>query len=414
MSTFAELGVNARTLAALVRQGITEPVAVQADAVPALLDGDDVVIEAPTGSGKSLAFLLPMVDRLLDRAGPGPRALIVTPTRELAIQVERVFVSLESGLKCALLYGGVGYATQTLALKHHPDVVIGTPGRILDMVGKRLLALSRVEYAVLDEADEMLDAGFAPDVERILAQTYEPQMVLASATMPDWVARLMQKHMQDPVHIKSALDEESKLEHGVLRVKRDDKVQVLSKLLKIHPGAAIVFGRTKHGVRKLHRDLARMGNDAVLLQGDLAQSARDRAMDHFRSGRSKLLVATNVAARGLDISQVSLIVNFDLPDTAQWLTHRVGRTARNGAEGWAITFVTPEDSTLWGRLRREGAPELPELDGEALLELGQWRYREAAATAPAHGSRPGSGSGSGQRRRRGGRRRPGRPQAIPA
>ncbi|HEY8641215.1 MAG TPA: DEAD/DEAH box helicase [Candidatus Dormibacteraeota bacterium] len=412
MSTFAELGVNARTLAALARQGITEPVIVQADAVPALLDGDDVVIEAPTGSGKSLAFLLPMVDRLLDRAGPGPRALIVTPTRELAIQVERVFVSLESGLKCALLYGGVGYATQTLALKHHPDVVIGTPGRILDMVGKRLLALSRVEYAVLDEADEMLDAGFAPDVERILAQTYEPQMVLASATMPDWVARLMQKHMQDPVHVKTALDEESKLEHGVLRVRRDDKVQVLSKLLKIHPGAAIVFGRTKHGVRKLHRDLARMGNDAVLLQGDLAQSARDRAMDHFRSGRSKLLVATNVAARGLDISQVSLIVNFDLPDTAQWLTHRVGRTARNGAEGWAITFVTPEDSTLWSRLRREGAPELPELDGEALLELGQWRYRDAMAPAAGNGQGPGSSSGS--RRRRGGRRRSGRPQAISA
>jgi ATP-dependent RNA helicase DeaD len=412
LSTFAELGVNARTLAALARQGITEPVIVQADAVPALLDGDDVVIEAPTGSGKSLAFLLPMVDRLLDRAGPGPRALIVTPTRELAIQVERVFVSLESGLKCALLYGGVGYATQTLALKHHPDVVIGTPGRILDMVGKRLLALSRVEYAVLDEADEMLDAGFAPDVERILAQTYEPQMVLASATMPDWVARLMQKHMQDPVHVKTALDEESKLEHGVLRVRRDDKVQVLSKLLKIHPGAAIVFGRTKHGVRKLHRDLARMGNDAVLLQGDLAQSARDRAMDHFRSGRSKLLVATNVAARGLDISQVSLIVNFDLPDTAQWLTHRVGRTARNGAEGWAITFVTPEDSTLWSRLRREGAPELPELDGEALLELGQWRYRDAMAPAAGNGQGPGSSSGS--RRRRGGRRRSGRPQAISA
>ena len=213
MSTFAELGVNARTLAALSRQGITEPLAVQADAVPALLDGDDVVIEAPTGSGKSLAFLLPLVDRLRERSGPGPRALVVTPTRELAIQVERVFVSLESGLKCALLYGGVGYATQTLALKQGPDVVIGTPGRILDMIGKRLLALSRVEYAVLDEADEMLDAGFAPDVERILAQTYEPQMVLASATMPDWVTRLMRKHMQDPVHINSAPGEESKLEH---------------------------------------------------------------------------------------------------------------------------------------------------------------------------------------------------------
>ena len=407
MSTFAELGVNARTLAALGRQGITEPLAVQADAVPALLDGNDVVIEAPTGSGKSLAFLLPLVDRLLERRGPGPRALVVTPTRELAIQVERVFVSLESGLKCALLYGGVGYATQNLALKQDPDVVIGTPGRILDMVGKRLLALSRVEYAVLDEADEMLDAGFAPDVERILAQTYEPQMVLASATMPDWVTRLMRKHMHDPAHIQSALDEESKLEHGLLRVRRDDKVQVVSRLLKVHPGAAIVFGRTKHGVRKLHRDLARLGHECVLLQGDLTQGARDRAMDHFRSKRSNLLVATNVAARGLDISHVSLIVNFDLPDTAHWLTHRVGRTARNGAEGWAITLVAPEDATLWTRLRREGAPDLPELDGEALLELGQWRYRASAGpVGPAAIRRDG--------RRRRPRRRSGRPQAIPA
>jgi len=406
LSTFAELGVNARTLAALSRQGITEPLAVQADAVPALLDGDDVVIEAPTGSGKSLAFLLPLVDRLRERSGPGPRALVVTPTRELAIQVERVFVSLESGLKCALLYGGVGYATQTLALKQGPDVVIGTPGRILDMIGKRLLALSRVEYAVLDEADEMLDAGFAPDVERILAQTYEPQMVLASATMPDWVTRLMRKHMQDPVHINSAPGEESKLEHGLLRARRDDKVQVVSRLLKIHPGAAIVFGRTKHGVRKLHRDLTRLGHECVLLQGDLTQGARDRAMDHFRSGRSNLLVATNVAARGLDISHVSLIVNFDLPDTPQWLTHRVGRTARNGAEGWAITLLAPEDSTLWSRLRREGAPDLPELDAQALLELGQWRYRAAVAAVQSAERRSG--------RRRGGRRRGGRPQAIPA
>jgi len=406
LSTFAELGVNARTLAALSRQGITEPLAVQADAVPALLDGDDVVIEAPTGSGKSLAFLLPLVDRLRERSGPGPRALVVTPTRELAIQVERVFVSLESGLKCALLYGGVGYASQTLALKQGPDVVIGTPGRILDMIGKRLLALSRVEYGVLDEADEMLDAGFAPDVERILAQTYEPQMVLASATMPDWVTRLMRKHMQDPVHINSAPGEESKLEHGLLRARRDDKVQVVSRLLKIHPGAAIVFGRTKHGVRKLHRDLTRLGHECVLLQGDLTQGARDRAMDHFRSGRSNLLVATNVAARGLDISHVSLIVNFDLPDTPQWLTHRVGRTARNGAEGWAITLLAPEDSTLWSRLRREGAPDLPELDAQALLELGQWRYRAAVAAVQSAERRSG--------RRRGGRRRGGRPQAIPA
>ena len=408
MTAFSELGVNARTLSALARQGITEPVPVQAESVPALLDGDDVVIEAPTGSGKSLAFLLPMVERLSGRTGPGPRALVVTPTRELAIQVDAVFRSLDSGLKGALLYGGTGYATQTTALAGNVDVVIGTPGRILDMVGKRLLSLGRLEYVVLDEADEMLDQGFAPDVERIIGQTWEPQMVMASATMPTWVTRMIEKHMTDPAWVKVEAPAESLLEHGVLRVGRDEKLGLLVRLLNSYEGAAIVFGRTKHGVQKLARDLQRAGVGCVPLQGNLAQNARDRAMAAFRSGRSEVLVATNVAARGLDISHVGLVINFDLPDTAQWLTHRIGRTARNGAAGHAITFVTPEDHTLWLRLRRDGAPALPELDRSALLDNGEWRYLETDRPAPAPANadpqRPASAS---RRRRRGGRgRRP--------
>ena len=182
-TTFADLGVNARLLTALSRNSIDSPVPVQVEAIPPMLAARDVVIQAPTGSGKTLAYMLPLVERLIAVGGPGPRALVVTPTRELAIQVDRVFQSLKTGLKSGLIYGGVGYGTQELALRHGVDVVIGTPGRILDMVSRRRLALSRVQLLVLDEGDEMLDAGFAPDVERIIEMTYQPQIVLASATV---------------------------------------------------------------------------------------------------------------------------------------------------------------------------------------------------------------------------------------
>jgi ATP-dependent RNA helicase RhlE len=383
VTTFAQLGLNPRLLEVLAAQDIVEPVAVQVDAIPALLHGRDVVMEAPTGSGKSLAFLLPMVEQLSRQAGPGPRALIVCPTRELAIQVNNVFEGLKSKSRGALLYGGVGYATQTLALKAQPDVVIGTPGRILDMVERRLLSLNRVQYLVLDEADVMLDAGFAPDVERILRLTYEPQMTMASATMPDWVGRMIARHMQDPVRVKVDPAEESRLEHGLIRLAREERLATLAALLRLSPRSAIVFGRTKHGVQKLARDLQRQGAECVQLHGNMTQSARDRTMEAFRSGRVDVLVATNVAARGLDITHVGLIINFDLPDTPQWLTHRVGRTARNGAAGHAITFLTPEDEFLWRRLRREGAAELPELDGNALLRGGHWRHLPATASASA-------------------------------
>jgi superfamily II DNA/RNA helicase len=401
LNTFAEAGVSARTLAALARQSIESPVEVQAQTIPALLEGRDVVMEAPTGSGKTLAFLVPLVDRLGPPA-PGPRALVVTPTRELAIQVDKVFQSLQSDARRALLYGGIGYATQTAELKAGVDVVIGTPGRILDMVGRRLLSLSRVEYLVLDEADEMLDAGFAPDVERLIGLTYSPQAVLASATMPDWVTRMIERYLSDPLRVRVATEGEPTLEHGLLRVERARKLHTLSRLLAGHEGAAIVFGRTKHGVRKLNRELRQLGHDSVELQGNLSQSVRDRAMDAFRQRRTNVLVATNVAARGLDISHVGLVVNYELPETPQWLTHRVGRTARMGEAGRAITFITADDELAWHRLRRQGAPDLPELDAGHLLEEGGWRYllrQPAAARSGGAGARQGHRRGGAPRRR---------------
>ena len=421
MSSFSELGLEPRILDALTRTNIIAPVAVQAEGIPPLLDGDDVVIEAPTGSGKTLAFLVPAAQGLLTSTGQGPRVLVVTPTRELAVQIDAVWKGLETGLRSALLYGGVGYATQTNDLKKGPDIVIGTPGRILDMVGRRLVTLSRVEYLVLDEADEMLDAGFAPDVERILAMTYQPQTVLASATMPEWVTRMIDKHLQQPVRIKVAGPEESLLEHGLLKVDRGDKLQVLNHLLRRHQGSAIVFGRTKHGVKKLNRDLKALGHDSVELQGNLSQGARDKTMESFRLQRADILVATNVAARGLDISHVGLVINFELPDTAQWMTHRIGRTARMGTEGRALTMVTPEDMPNWSKLRRQGAPELPELDREHLLNDGGWRYLGRAGNGAGNGNGHAAGAekavvtgpvaaGAPRRRRRS--RRRGRPSVA--
>jgi superfamily II DNA/RNA helicase len=375
-STFADLGISARMLTALAKSSIDAPVAVQAEAIPPMLRGSDVVIQAPTGSGKTLAFMLPLVEKLMAVSGPGPRAMVVTPTRELAIQVERVFRSLSTSLKCGLIYGGVGYATQELALKGGVDLVIGTPGRILDMVTRRKLSLSRVHLLVLDEGDEMLDAGFAPDVERIIDLTYEPQIVLASATMPEWVSRMIARHLDNPVRVVVVSEAEDLLEHGLIRVARADKVRTLSRLLQAHRGSAIVFGRTKHGVRKLSRDLRNMGHDSADLQGNLSQNVRDRTMDGFRAMRTNVLVATNVAARGLDISHVDLVINFDLPDSPQWLTHRVGRTARMGEAGRALTFVTPEDESAWVKLSRLGAPDIREVDTKRLLDDGSWHFRE--------------------------------------
>ncbi len=415
---FAELGISPRLLGALARNSIETPVAVQAEAIPPLLHGRDVVIEAPTGSGKTLAFMLPLVERLMASDGPGPRALVVTPTRELAIQVERVLRLLSTGLKCALLYGGVGYATQELALKTGADTVIGTPGRILDMVSRRRLSLSRVQFLVLDEGDEMLDAGFAPDVERIIELTYQPQMVLASATMPSWVNRMIERHLEQPLQIRITGDAEPTLEHGLIRVTRQDKLSSLSRLLRSHRGSTIVFGRTKYGVRKLSRSLRELGHDSADLQGNLSQQVRDRTMDAFRALRTKVLVATNVAARGLDISHVDLVINYELPDSPGWLTHRVGRTARMGVKGRALTFVTPEDDRAWRTLRRQGAPALPEVDLAHLLATGDWRYAAPSPVPlPVHGPqrRPAPGGRAWNRRRRGRRvGPPHRPDQRPA
>ena len=290
MTSFAELGVRARTLESLTRQGIDAPNEVQREALPHLLAGHDTVIAAPTGSGKTLAFAVPMIERLQGHRAGGPRALVVGPTRELSLQVATVIAGLDRALRVAVLYGGVGYGAQYQALAGGPDIVVGCPGRILDLVGQGRVNFSAVEYLVLDEADEMLDAGFAREVERIMslcAVGSARQTVLASATMPDWVQRMIDRHLREPRRVQVAADAEPTLEHGVLHVDDERRMDSLVTLLKLQPAGSgtIVFTRTKHGAKKLARKLETLQLRVAELQGNLSQNARERSIGSFRDGR---------------------------------------------------------------------------------------------------------------------------------
>lgn len=350
LRTFSELGLRPTTIAALSNLGIETPVRVQEESIPWLLEGRDLVVEAPTGSGKTVAYLVPLIESFQNGARPGPSALVLCPTRELAIQVKAALISLNSGLRCALLYGGVGYLQQDADLKAGCDVVIATPGRLFDMIERKKLGLSRIVYCVLDEADEMLDIGFAPIIDKILDLCYEQQMVMASATMPEWVTKIIKERMHDPVRVKVIPDAKSNLDHTVVQLAESEKLSSLVRLLKDEPGSAIVFARTRHSVSRLARELRRKGLDCAEFQGDLQQRQREHILDSFREQRLKILVATNVAARGLDISHVSLVVNFEIPDTTQLMTHRVGRTARMGKAGRAVTFVSDNERSKWLRI----------------------------------------------------------------
>jgi ATP-dependent RNA helicase RhlE len=409
MTTFADLGVRPRTVETLHRTSIHDALPVQRDAVPPLMRGADVVIAAPTGSGKTLAFLVPLVEKLVEHRRGGPRALVITPTRELASQIAGVLATVDQSLRVALLLGGVGYGPQINALRRGVDVVVGCPGRILDLAERGVARFDMVEYLVLDEADEMLDQGFAHDVERIIAMTpraAERQTVLASATMPAWVQTMIAKHLVDPERIVVEREQEPLLRHGLVKVGRDERVSMLSALLFRHGDSAIVFHRTKHGAAKLARDLTRLGHRTCALQGNLSQNARDKAIDSFRRRQADVLVATNVAARGLDVAHVALVINVELPETSGWLTHRVGRTARNGAEGTALTFLSDDDMEKWGKLRRQGAPALRFVDRATLLETGALTFLDAPAPGEHQGRAPQRAAAPGHAR---GRQRNGSP-----
>ena len=359
---FPDLTLMPTIRAAIADMAFTTPTPIQEATIPALQAGRDVIGQARTGSGKTLAFTIPMIERC-EPSSRAVQALVLVPTRELAIQVADVaqVLAKRRPLTVALIYGGRSLGPETKVLRG-AQIVIGTPGRTLDHIRRGSLVLKDLRVFVLDEADEMLDRGFAHDVEAILAATpRERQTALFSATMPDWVAKTAHKHLRDPqtVAVDADIQAPPEIEHIAYDIDKAQKLDALRTLLDRNGGPILVFGRTKHGVRKLAKRLVDLGYPVDALQGNLSQNARERVMEQFRSGKVPILVATNVAARGLDIQGIEQVINFDLPDSELLFTHRAGRTGRMGRHGQAITFITAEDSKKWREIERALGRRIP-------------------------------------------------------
>ena len=352
--TFADLGLAPQVLKALADVGYETPSQIQALTIPPLLEGRHVVGLAQTGTGKTAAFALPILSQL-DFDQKAPQALVLAPTRELALQVanDLKLAAADRGTRVLTVYGGVGYEPQLEALDAGVDVVVGTPGRLLDLANRRALDLSHVKSLVLDEADEMLDLGFLPDVERLIAKTPETrQTMLFSATMPGAIVSLARTHMRHPMNIRAESSEDNQTVPAtaqfVYQVHDLDKPEMLARILQAeNVDKVIVFTRTKRQAQRVAEDMTERGFDASPLHGDMQQVSREKALKRFRDGKLKLLVATDVAARGIDVTGVSHVVNYSCPEDDKTYVHRIGRTGRAGATGIAITFVDWADVTRW-------------------------------------------------------------------
>ncbi len=354
--TFAALGVSAGLAAALEARGITAPFQIQTRAIPPALAGTDLLAKSPTGSGKTLAFAIPLVERMpLDDARPA--ALVLVPTRELALQVteEIAYLAKARGIQVAPVYGGVSLRPQA-NLARDAHVVVATPGRLQDLLDRRLLTLDAVEMLVLDEADRMLDMGFKPQVDRIVKRLpRERQTMFFSATLDGEVGELARAYTQSPARIEAELPSEhasGEIDHRFVPVTAETKVEKLIELLAAERGLALVFVRTKRGADRLARKLEQQGVKAVAMHGDLNQSQRQRALTRFESGKVSTLIATDVAARGLDLDDVTHVINFDPPEDGKAYTHRVGRTGRAGRSGTGITLVLPDQQADMSRVAR--------------------------------------------------------------
>lgn len=337
-------------LASLRAAGYEKPTAVQAGMIPRALQGKDVLAQARTGTGKTAAFLIPILECLQQAArGAGPQALVLTPTRELAVQVAAEAEKLAHGRRTRLvtLYGGKPIRGQIEKLQAHPAIVVGTPGRILDHMARKTLVLSSLRFVVLDEADRMLDIGFRPDIEQILRRCpAERQTLLLSATLPPPIERLAQRYMREPESLNFSANDIAvhTIEQHYFTVDQRRKFELLQRLMaRDQPTQAIIFCRTKRGTDRVYTQLAKKMPDVGAMHGDMSQPDRDRVMERFRQGKVKVLVATDVVGRGIDVSGVSHIINFDIPEFCDDYVHRVGRTGRMGRTGVAYTFVTPEE-----------------------------------------------------------------------
>ena len=372
--TFNELNLSAPLLRAVAEAGYETPSPIQASAIPPVLEGRDLMGCAQTGTGKTAAFALPMLDRLTAqpaRKQGAVRALILTPTRELALQIGESFDAYGKYLKLrsTVIFGGVGQAPQVEAIRRGVDILIACPGRLNDLVGQGLIELANIEIFVLDEADRMLDMGFVHDVKRVIAKLpAKRQNLMFSATMPKEIEQLASGILHDPAFVKvdpvsSTVD---RIDQSLYFVEKGNKKFLLPWLIKnLNPPVqnALVFSRTKHGADKIARDLTKQGIPAAAIHGNKSQSARVAALEGFKAGKTKVLVATDIAARGIDISELSHVFNYDLPEVPETYVHRIGRTARAGADGTAVSFCAPEEQEYLAGIEKLNRRKIPVVSG---------------------------------------------------
>ncbi|ALJ19958.1 DEAD/DEAH box helicase [Microbacterium sp. No. 7] len=428
MTTFSELGVDQDIVDALAAKGIVDAFPIQEQTIPLGLPGQDIIGQAKTGTGKTFGFGIPVVQRLGLDPAPGVKALIVVPTRELAVQVYEDMDMLTSNRSTSVvaIYGGKAYEGQIDQLKAGAQIVVGTPGRLIDLAGQRLLDLSHAAEVVLDEADKMLDLGFLPDIEKIFAKLPAVRhTMLYSATMPGPIVALARRFMSNPIHIRATDPDEgltqANIKHLVYRAHSLDKDEIIARILQAEGrGKTVVFTRTKRAAQKLVDELNDRGFNAGAVHGDMSQEARERSMAAFKAGKKDVLIATDVAARGIDVDDVTHVINHTIPDDEKTYLHRAGRTGRAGKTGIAVTFVDWEDLHKWALINRAlefGQPDpvetyssSPHLFGDLGIPEGtKGRIAKARTTETAPAQRPqratevaaeGDAVGTTRRRRR--------------
>jgi len=366
--TFSDLNIDQDMVDALAEKGIIEPFPIQTQTIPLGLAGQDIIGQAKTGTGKTLGFGLPIIQRIGIDPEPGVKVLVVVPTRELCVQVaeDLELATSKRTTKVVAIYGGKAYEGQVEQLKAGAQIVVGTPGRLLDLAGQRLLSLANVSEMVLDEADKMLDLGFLPDIEKLFAQTPATRhTMLFSATMPGPIVALARRFMNRPIHIRATDPDEgltqANIKHVVYRAHSLDKDEVVARILQAEGrGKTVIFTRTKRAAQKLVEELSDRGFSTAAVHGDMSQEARERSMAAFKAGKKEVLIATDVAARGIDVNDVTHVINHTIPEDEKTYLHRAGRTGRAGKTGIAVTFVDWADMHKWALINRALEMGIPE------------------------------------------------------
>ncbi|MFA5130536.1 MAG: DEAD/DEAH box helicase [Patescibacteria group bacterium] len=389
---FYGLGIAPKLLQILDKNGYKVPTPIQLKSIPIALEGKDMMGIAQTGTGKTLAFGVPMLQRLALTKGIG---LVIAPTRELALQIEEAIkmIGAPIGLRTVVLIGGASMHMQIIQLKKNPHIIIATPGRLNDHLDQHTVRLDRVSVLVLDEADRMLDMGFEPQIKRILNHVpKQRQTMLFSATMPHNIVQIASSYMKLPVRVEIAKagTAAEKVSHEVFFVRKEDKIALLEKMLEEHKGTVLVFSRTKHGASKIAKYVRGMGHTSAEIHSDRSLSQRKMALEQFKKGAVRILVATDIAARGIDVKDIELVINYDLPDQAEDYVHRIGRTGRAGQSGHAISFATPDQRGDVKQIERlmqrmlpiSKTPELPKRDRRS--EIGDRKEERTFSARSSH------------------------------